>query len=287
MQSPCEPVRRLFERLATQHLDAVEPIPQSIHRCPSDFLVAATGLLFRIDESADILGRFNEGVDGVSSVVSEVNRKNSVPAMAICTSASTPTAAGSHPRSSAQPRISCCIADKQLRFVKSPSVTYLGTNWGPHVMRDGERPARLCTSHTAANRPRTAGDLRKRVAAIYWGSSGPPLSALLRIEMFYRDGSLAGPQIVAQRWCGGCQGHTATRSAPGRTLTATAPPRRPALSARGLCGAAMHLYLSSALTDRYGAKGTKSCVYSTTSRLSTRTSDCGNASSDPHSSRLG
>ena len=44
-----------------------------------------------------------------------------------------------------------------------------GTNWGPHVMRGDERPARLCTSCTAVNRPHNRGDLRKRVTAIYWG----------------------------------------------------------------------------------------------------------------------
>jgi hypothetical protein len=44
----------------------------------------------------------------------------------------------------------------------------LGTTLGPRVVRDAERPARLCTPCTPANRPRTAGDLRKRVTAIYW-----------------------------------------------------------------------------------------------------------------------
>src|ERR1700689_4746493 len=47
-----------------------------------------------------------------------------------------------------------------------------GTSLGPRVMRDGERPARLCTLCTRANRPPTVRDLGKRVAAIYWGSSG-------------------------------------------------------------------------------------------------------------------
>jgi len=37
-----------------------------------------------------------------------------------------------------------------------------------------------------------------------------------------------------QPWCGGCQGHAATRSAPVRALTATAPPRKRPLSARGV-----------------------------------------------------
>jgi hypothetical protein len=39
----------------------------------------------------------------------------------------------------------------------------------------------------------------------------------------------------AQRWCGACQGPAATRSAPGRALTATAPPRERPLPARGVC----------------------------------------------------
>src|ERR1700757_4424775 len=42
----------------------------------------------------------------------------------------------------------------------------LGTNWGPHVMRDGERSARLCTSYTPADRPHARGDQRKCVTAI-------------------------------------------------------------------------------------------------------------------------
>jgi hypothetical protein len=36
-------------------------------------------------------------------------------------------------------------------------------------MRDGERPARLCTSRTGTRRAHTRGDLGKRVTAIYWG----------------------------------------------------------------------------------------------------------------------
>jgi hypothetical protein len=39
-------------------------------------------------------------------------------------------------------------------------------------MRGDERPARVCTSRTAANRPHARGDQRKRLTAIYWGSSG-------------------------------------------------------------------------------------------------------------------
>jgi hypothetical protein len=36
----------------------------------------------------------------------------------------------------------------------------LGTFWGPHVVRDREQPARLCTLRTAAHWPSTVGDLR-------------------------------------------------------------------------------------------------------------------------------
>ena len=39
-------------------------------------------------------------------------------------------------------------------------------------MHGDERSARLCTSRIATNRPHTRGDQRKRVTAIYWGSSG-------------------------------------------------------------------------------------------------------------------
>jgi hypothetical protein len=48
----------------------------------------------------------------------------------------------------------------------------LGTSRGPHVMRDGSRPARLCTLCADTTRPATCGDLRKRVTATSWGSSG-------------------------------------------------------------------------------------------------------------------
>src|ERR1700730_1758710 len=41
-------------------------------------------------------------------------------------------------------------------------------------MRDVERSARLCTSRTPANPPRAYGEQRKRVTAIFWGSSGSP-----------------------------------------------------------------------------------------------------------------
>jgi hypothetical protein len=47
-----------------------------------------------------------------------------------------------------------------------------GTTLGPHVMRGGERPARLYTSCADPVGPQTARDLRKCVSAIYWGSSG-------------------------------------------------------------------------------------------------------------------
>ncbi len=48
----------------------------------------------------------------------------------------------------------------------------LGTILGPHVIRDGERPARLCTSCTNTTDPEYGGDLGKRHTPIYWGSSG-------------------------------------------------------------------------------------------------------------------
>jgi hypothetical protein len=47
-----------------------------------------------------------------------------------------------------------------------------GTALGPHVMRDGERSARLYTSCADTTDPHTARDLGKCVTAIYWGSSG-------------------------------------------------------------------------------------------------------------------
>lgn len=47
-----------------------------------------------------------------------------------------------------------------------------GTTLGPHIMRDGERPARLHTSCADPVDPQTIRDLRKCVTAIYWGSSG-------------------------------------------------------------------------------------------------------------------
>jgi hypothetical protein len=47
-----------------------------------------------------------------------------------------------------------------------------GTALGPHDMRGDERSACLCTRRMAANRPNNRGDQRKRVTAIYWGSSG-------------------------------------------------------------------------------------------------------------------
>src|SRR6516225_6824969 len=48
----------------------------------------------------------------------------------------------------------------------------LGTILGPHVIRDGERPARLCTLCTVGFWPVTHAELGKCVTAIYWGSSG-------------------------------------------------------------------------------------------------------------------
>ena len=54
----------------------------------------------------------------------------------------------------------------------SHALAFLGTILGPHVVRAGERPARLCTSCTATSWLELVRDLRKRVIAIYWGSSG-------------------------------------------------------------------------------------------------------------------
>jgi hypothetical protein len=48
----------------------------------------------------------------------------------------------------------------------------LGTFWGPHVVRDRERPARLCTLRTAAHWPSTVGDLRNALPLFTGGSSG-------------------------------------------------------------------------------------------------------------------
>jgi DNA-binding transcriptional ArsR family regulator len=48
----------------------------------------------------------------------------------------------------------------------------LGTSWGPHVERNGERPARRRTSCTPRTGTTPGSDQRKRVTAIYWGSSG-------------------------------------------------------------------------------------------------------------------
>jgi hypothetical protein len=47
----------------------------------------------------------------------------------------------------------------------------VGTVLGPHVMRDGERPARVGTL-LRQKLPLDTADQRKRVTAISWGSSG-------------------------------------------------------------------------------------------------------------------
>ena len=47
-----------------------------------------------------------------------------------------------------------------------------GTSRGPHVIRDGERPAWLCTLSMAPRSPQTARDLLKCVTAASWASSG-------------------------------------------------------------------------------------------------------------------
>src|SRR6516164_9842325 len=63
-------------------------------------------------------------------------------------------------------------APRQLRSDNTAWGVSWGTILGPHVMRAGERPARLCTPRTATTPPHAAHDLRKRVTATYWGSSG-------------------------------------------------------------------------------------------------------------------
>ncbi len=70
-------------------------------------------------------------------------------------------------------RVVVAISASSATGAKHPhALAFLGTILGPHVMRDGERPARLCTPCTATSRPSAAADLRKCVAATYWGSSG-------------------------------------------------------------------------------------------------------------------
>jgi hypothetical protein len=56
--------------------------------------------------------------------------------------------------------------------LRSSSRPVMGTILGPHVMRAGERPARLCTCRTATIWAMRRRDLPKRGTAIYWGSSG-------------------------------------------------------------------------------------------------------------------
>jgi hypothetical protein len=100
----------------------------------------------------------------------------------------------------------------------------------------------------------TAKRVRRRAG---WGSN--PLS------------STGGPfprraSNCAQRWCGSCQGRAAARSAPGRALTATAPPRERPLPARGVvwcgvvlngsrCGDHASLTISSSLIRRLWSSG--------------------------------
>jgi len=48
----------------------------------------------------------------------------------------------------------------------------LGTMLGPHVIRDGERPALLWASPTRPPTTQTISDLGKRLTATFWGSSG-------------------------------------------------------------------------------------------------------------------
>jgi hypothetical protein len=95
------------------------------------------------------------------------------------------------------------------------------------------------------------------------GSSGFPLTCLAS----NRDDLLGRfPHRVsncAQRWCGGCQGHAATRSAPGRALTAAASPRKRPLTARGSgvmlhggrCGDQVSLTIISSFIRRLWSRG--------------------------------
>jgi hypothetical protein len=98
----------------------------------------------------------------------------------------------------------------------------LGTTSGPHALRDGERPARRCTSRTATFWPLTGGDLRRRVAAIYWGSSGcktrrsaqaagsraPSAEVVVPVDPLHRDvlNVVEGTQGAGQKWAAPADG---------------------------------------------------------------------------------
>jgi hypothetical protein len=62
-------------------------------------------------------------------------------------------------------------ASAVIRFCsrRRESDSALGTSLGPHVVRGGERPARLRASCTPTDEPHTRGDLRKRVPLLTGG----------------------------------------------------------------------------------------------------------------------
>jgi hypothetical protein len=104
-------------------------------------------------------------------------------------------------------------------------------------MRDGERPARVCTSCVHTPRLTTRGDLRKCVTATYWGSSGrrfkscqpdqEPPPDLLRCDGRQSDdtklGSIWGPvaQQIPQRSSKPCSESKPECSAPAVDSTAS------------------------------------------------------------------
>lgn len=63
-------------------------------------------------------------------------------------------------------------------------------------MRGDARPARLCTSRTAANRPHTRGDQGKRVTAIYWGSSGAASTTSPKTFWGWHDKQLPNGTVI-------------------------------------------------------------------------------------------
>jgi hypothetical protein len=74
----------------------------------------------------------------------------------------------------------------------------VGTNWGPLVMRDSERSARLCTVIPRQELVPGTADQGERVVAIYWGSSGHRFSALVCVDC---GDSWLVPRRVSQPLC--------------------------------------------------------------------------------------
>jgi hypothetical protein len=100
-----------------------------------------------------------------------------------------------------------------------PHVT-VGTNWGPHVMRDSERSARLCPVMPRQEPVPGTADQGERVAAIYWGSTGSPvqiLSARPKLEQVNTAVSENSSRLF----------HT-TRGMDGNAITASSIPQRAA-----------------------------------------------------------